>query len=555
MDVALAPSAPGDQGEIEVRLPPAARAHGRVTDAEGKPVAGATVRLGDRYGLEWDGPVARTQQDGTYTLEAVDGSKPFVVEASHEGSAPARLDGLSAGPGEALSGVDLALGPVGRIRGTVREDSYRNVAGAKIHVYKLCNDLLHDDDLDLFWRRPEVISDANGSFELDSLPAGRYRVVAETADHRIAEADWLRLEPGDTLPVLLRLGPMAFIRGRALDSRGTGVAGLRVRVRATGDSFAPGLPSSTTDEDGRYELGPLPAGDRSIEISAGDRNWRARRDVQAPAEGVNFAVPLDSTVVGRVVRATDRQPVQEFWVAADTAADRMSLRRWSARPFLSKDGSFVMEGLPSGLLSVRIWAPGLASGGVQGVRGRGGQIADAGVVQLSPESWIAGRVLDARGAPVPGAAVELDRGDEDASNRFDHEATGKTDARGEYVLVGLGAGPVRLRASARDALSAPVGVELTGGRGRRGVDLHLGGEIVLRGRIVDGAQGPAVAGARVAVDVPLGSTGPVLDECGDHRGGRQLRAGARVRGQTHGRRAGTDVGRGISARRGAGIRG
>jgi hypothetical protein len=74
-------------------------------------------------------------------------------------------------------------------------------------------------------------------------------------------------------------------------------------------------------------------------------------------------------------------------------------------------------------------------------------------------------------------------------------------------MVGLGAGSVRLRASASDTHSAPIGLELTVGQGRRGVDLHLGGEIVLRGRIVDGAQGPAVAGARVAVDVPMDQLG------------------------------------------------
>jgi hypothetical protein len=158
------------------------------------------------------------------------------------------------------------------------------------------------------------------------------------------------------------------------------------------------------------------------------------------------------------------------------------------------DGSFVFERLPVRTYAVTAIAGELIAAPVV-VR----LAEDAGpvVVRLVRGAALAVQVVDARGAPVPGATVAL----VDASAR-----TATTDEAGRARLAPLRAGPVGVAVSAAgyattSTLAAPIA---PGAIGTLTIALPPGYSI--SGRVID-AAGRLIAGAEVLVADGLGGAG------------------------------------------------
>jgi len=102
-----------------------------------------------------------------------------------------------------------------------------------------------------------------------------------------------------------------------------------------------------------------------------------------------------------------------------------------------------------------------------------------------------GRVLDARGAPAPGAQVHLLAGEE----RLREVAA---DAAGRWRIANLPAGDYLLQARGAREVSAPLGpVPLAPGETLGGLDLQLEPAIFLAGTVRDEATGEGIAGAEL----------------------------------------------------------
>jgi RNA polymerase sigma-70 factor (ECF subfamily) len=227
--------------------PPAAdgpRIRGRVVDAGGAPVAGATVVAVPSFTGLVSRPAgratsARAGADGSFDVAVDDVTPSFRVAADAPRHAPAVLDDVR--PGDA---VTLALGAGASLTGRVRDLANAPVAGARVR-----------------WTASlgtgaalvrSATSDADGSYRIDDLPPGRARfpVADFTASDFsvVAEAEGfarLVVHPpgGDRFPPVLDLwmGHGATVTGVVVDGEtGAPIAGARVACAELGSRFAAG---------------------------------------------------------------------------------------------------------------------------------------------------------------------------------------------------------------------------------------------------------------------------------------------------------------------------
>lgn len=215
------------------------------------------------------------------------------------------------------------------------------------------------------------------------------------------------------------------IGGRVVDSDGTPVEGVHVRVKLSDepelvstwltDSFY--QPTVKTDADGRWELNNAPAvpehgGDYKFSLKlehdkfVTDEHWGESQS----AQGIESAELRrgDATIVlnpGTSIRGTvtdsSGEPVTKGWVV------------WKDEPYfadgvfeaeLNSDGSFLTPPLSKGKHPVTIVAPGFAAQRREVEIGSGSSEHD---FQLRPGKRITIRIIDSAGQPVPKAYVGI----------------------------------------------------------------------------------------------------------------------------------------------------
>ena len=155
---AVAPGTPGRAG-----TPGTASVHGVVCDAEGTPLAGATVLILDPAG----DVVARSTSGagGDYTLAGLH-SGHFTLQVSARGHRPAAVPVEVEASGSARH--DLTLHPAGALTGTVRQGrTGRPLADARVT-------LLNADGVPV----ASVVTTDDGTYTLTDLAPGAYTLVA-----------------------------------------------------------------------------------------------------------------------------------------------------------------------------------------------------------------------------------------------------------------------------------------------------------------------------------------------------------------------------------------
>ncbi len=467
---------------------------GRVTDADGAPVEGARVSVS---GPAIDG-IARREAvcavDGGYGLVGIPPEWRTEARALIEVRAPGfgpllvPATGSGWGGGEPLPGggargeQDFVLVEPAAVRGRVlREEDDSPVGGARVVAWWESpgqfrpGEMLAEDDGPRRLVLGEACSAADGTFHLVGLPArGLHEAVGvrigAVAEGRavgvlhFADARPGRLQERDLL--LVRAGA---VEGRVLRADRRPAAGACVAVYSRA-AVVPALPPAagllaTTGPDGRYRIDGVPAPERGGGAAQASlvaalptpgvegRPPRAVATVEVRG-GAIVAVPdivlLERPVLSAIVLVRDEAgaPVEGATVGrlGRTGADGRFLYRWSLPP-------------PE-RLELDVGAPGFARGVVSVVLA-----VDPSefVVTLPPPAIVEGRVLDAEGAPVAGAAVECfdgsvapgslvdaagQEGEEDPAGPI---RAGETDGDGGFRWEDLPAGEYTVRARARAA--------------------------------------------------------------------------------------------------------
>jgi beta-lactamase regulating signal transducer with metallopeptidase domain/5-hydroxyisourate hydrolase-like protein (transthyretin family) len=257
---------------LQFKLRPAATLQGRVTDANGKPIAGAQVWA---QGLV-NGPVegvagTRTDADGHYAItdmsawgEAELKPRPIGKNLSIE-LAGCYFDVLHPGYGNERpmyrsmpATVDVVLQPEGIIEGkAVDQVTGKPAAGVMVSM--------QGTNATGGWQ--QMRTDASGKYRLSSIVAGKYNLWAEAPDRTCTALDSFAVEAGKThaAPDLLLIEG-GWLEGQLIEAdTGKPISGKwsggRMNIGLYGPSrprSGGGIQSSPVDDEGRFRLRVAP---------------------------------------------------------------------------------------------------------------------------------------------------------------------------------------------------------------------------------------------------------------------------------------------------------
>jgi hypothetical protein len=350
----------------------------------------------------------------------VTAAKPLRLESVGSGAARATLDGLvRAADGAAVAGALVAVSRAG--------DLARAAGPATLEIV--------------------ARSDAAGRFHIAAVAAGHHHLTASAPGLSAAHAE-VEVGAADPPPIELRLGggragasgtPL-LLTGQVHGAGARPLAAALVRAALPAGEIVVGF----AGDDGRFALS-LDAGPAVVSASAPGYAPQQRHVELIQDQSVTLRLMPAARIAGTVRRAVAGQttgPVAGAIVHAAPADDETRPRQTWADPA----GRFEFTDLEPGRYVV--WArtdrlAGFHDQPVSVALGEG--VADVDV-RLLAAAALTGRILDAHGAAVAGAVVELLPSGRTDLGFGSGRATALTNPAGRYLFAGILPGRYRLRA-------------------------------------------------------------------------------------------------------------
>lgn len=387
------------------------------TDTAGLPAEIVQILLQSNAGDEFSRSKLLEQAAEAAALKSLlEGFKVTVLSeaiAKAEGLDRALLrDFIPLGTGRTGSTVPVALRFRGRgtVTGTVfGADGISPRAGAAVNLFP-------DPGSRELGRG--IFSDNNGRFAFRGVPLGVFTVDASTSDGLSRTVSGALNTPGETreLPVVLSSAPIARTTpsGRVTENDNvTPHPGAQVYIghnALSANSFCCIAAQATADSDGFWRMTNVVADTYDVVAVSQDGRRRGERLDIALLGGttpfVNVALQGRATVVGRVETSTG-EPISGALVAGGVGVARTDNK-----------GAFVLEGVPTGHRTINAGVERSSEferpksdpafdfprfGSLElDVLPSGNNVA---VIRLAPAGALVGRVLDARGDPVPNAKI------------------------------------------------------------------------------------------------------------------------------------------------------
>lgn len=397
---------------------PPGRAAFRVLDPDGRPVAGARIAPTaiDRTMMLFV-PEELIALLGAETLTDADG-RAVMTSFLPEEVAGVRVSVKGYGQQERSFGFGnvgvqtkvIRLQHVGRITGRLVGDP----AAVRRRPLRLSSFSPPGDPHQAAFNR-ELTTDDEGRFEIPEIAVGHHGVRTlpryDFPWYAFSQGGLSAIEPGKTVELIMPLKPAIHVRGE-IRERGTGkpIAGVRIKVAPDESGLL------TTDEHGRYEcyIPPDLAVARVLSVPPGYMQPEYTLPQVRPAADVTELTlpPVELTRAGAVAgTAIDAHgepiagaDVMAKWISEEgrpgTGPHDLSVRT-------DTEGRFVFEGVAEGV-DVELTAHRYRMHTPEPVVSRVG--ADvAPILRLDSTRSVAlqGRVLDAAGRPIKGAAVRI----------------------------------------------------------------------------------------------------------------------------------------------------
>lgn len=536
---------PDAEAWVEFALDAGLSISGRVTDREGRAIAGAEVSARSRGR---GGASASTDADGTYEIEGLR-SGTYDLEADADGYVAAEREDVRAG----ASGIDFRLGRSGVLAGrVVWRGSGSPIEGAEVRAVApgTSADRMPPGGgpggrgpgggpgggRGRFGGRgggPSGLTDADGRFELRDVGPGRWAVEADAPGRAPARSREVTLEPGAWVEdLLVELSEGARVSGIVVtDGDGRPVA--EATVAAYGGERAPGRGpvalfagrgsaaepppdgerATRTDAAGRFELRHVGPGTRTI-VATHPAHPRVRRTIEVPETGdlagIELRMPAGGAIAGTVSdKRRGASLAEAFVVAVPSGGGRTGgpgggMGGPAGAAQVGPGGEYRLEGLEPGTYDVMVVVPPNETGGrfrgpefstPEQATVRSGETTTVDFL-LGGGTTVSGVVTQA-GNPVPGASVTFTPEQGLVGGRRSTVA----DDDGRYLLEDVAPGPylVRverapLRVVVPDAPEHELNLELPAG--------------AIAGFVRDAATGAGIEDARVfarSLSLPAGA--------------------------------------------------
>ena len=353
---------------------------GRLIDASGVPVQGATVTVGGRSAV--------SDANGNFTVTKVPAGTHDVVIGDTERTRGRTVPGVSVSDqrDNRIEDITVETKPqFGTVSGRVTDPSGNGVAGVVVRA-----------------AGKPATTDADGRYAIAQVPVGDTEI---RVDESSVPAGYSVSGPLARNVTTAGVSGVNFsttretgtVSGRVTDPLGNGVAGVVVR--------AAGKPA-TTDAQGRYSIAGVPTGSTSISVvrSSVPAGYSVsgpltRNVTTAGVSGVDFSTTRETgTVSGRVL-GPDSKGVANVTV---TAGGKTAVT--------NADGDYSIAGVPTGSVSVTVTDGVPAGYSVSGAQQKNVTTAGVEGVNFSTTretGTVSGQITDDQGNGVGGVTVTI----------------------------------------------------------------------------------------------------------------------------------------------------
>jgi len=249
-----------------------------------------------------------------------------------------------------------------RVWGRVTSEDGKPVKGAHISLAWTSMQIDH----------PTTTTDGNGEYRFDGVDISGDILAVQAEGYA---PDFEHLQRPKDAKIDFKLKPGNWLEGRIVNGKDEPISGVKVFVMIRSpkilmcDRMYCYLRSTpTTDEEGRFRLQDLPAEGVFVSISHEGYSSVERRGLAVGRKDNLIQLLPPGQISGRVVRAADGKPVQQFKVRLGFPEQRLRGDRCMSIPselcspgssFDSPDGTFVVPGLKTGdTVRVVVDAPG-----------------------------------------------------------------------------------------------------------------------------------------------------------------------------------------------------
>lgn len=516
---------------------------GTVVDADGRPVAGATVWLGDTIATR-QGPevlaTAEADDRGHFQLERADdlagrgGMWSPTLWAYQPGSRVAFIEFKGTLP-RADEPVRLVLGPPTSTSLHVLQPDGEPAKGARVRLVQV--KLKAPRPPDKLLDRLATTTDADGRATLDGFAPADIFAIDVTAEGQIVQC--LPIDP-DTGTVTLR--PLGRLKARIVADDPRALRGWRITARSRPTEpgyrgpYTTHWDRETTGDDGRVEFPPLAEGQVLWDIKAPEGSDYLVAKAPGAAiragemEDVEIAVRRGIPVEGVIRQEPGGAPISGIKVDISPLRSGSRTVRWLVTDAPGRFSTLVLPGTIRFSFSTfdmpknYFLPPGTPHWTDFEVKA-GEERHECTPPPLRKAAQVQGRVVDEADEPVAGATV-LGSWTSAEYGRNPNSARAETDARGEFILGSI-APKSEVRVSASFGLvaqSESVTVPVAGEGEPIALRLKKKPTLALSGRVL-GADGRPLAGALVRVkvrppDQQFGSVGGF-----DFEGPAEIRSG------------------------------
>ncbi|MEE8142040.1 MAG: sigma-70 family RNA polymerase sigma factor, partial [Planctomycetota bacterium] len=435
----------GQDTEVELELREGFTIEGIVVDPAAVPVADAEVRawtgfasfesgtvriaLAGEHGADFANVRTVTDRNGRFSLEGL-ASGNHSISASHPDWASGTVDKVASGSRD----VHVPVTKGGTVSGLVLDAQNQPVRDAKVSILQM----FHPE-------AAATTTDKKGRFTLERVTAGNLRLRVNAAGYPPKTLRGIKVVDGEEVTgIEAILAEGGSVTGVVLDPQGRPLADAKVRLGIAGRRFGHFSMRTSTDEEGRFEVSNLRAGESYGGEVAHDAYLTEPIEEFSVTTGVTdlgtLMVRKGGFITGRVLDANNA-PVVGARVDLASAEEtdhggfftaRIIAGETPSEPTLTDEqGAFKISPVAAGEYRIRVHATGYAPHKSEPITvGEGAAFTDQLII-LGGGAEIVGTVMDLEGNPLSGATVEA------LQLPFHSRATATTDSSGSFRIAGL----------------------------------------------------------------------------------------------------------------------